>query len=202
MKWKDFVFLPGMIITLVGVIVLLVGTMVPFSSLFLNIGLALLGISVIVHILLVRQRLHEAAEKSDNGVVIPAGTVHKLRSEATGNYEDGLVRTSGESITFLHYSFPFFTSARVVPFDDIDHIDVKRPTIMNGKWRIGGTGGFRTWFPLDWNRPSRDRIFFATLKTGRMKIGFTVERPDEILRILKKKGLMGTDEVTASIIDS
>jgi len=79
---------------------------------------------------------------------------------------------------------------------DIDHIDVKKPTVVTGKWRIGGSGNFRTWFPLNWNRPSRDRIFHATLKTRGMNIGFTVEHPAEVMSILKKKMLIISDEVS------
>jgi hypothetical protein len=80
-------------------------------------------------------------------------------------YSDRLIRITDDSIVFLHYSFPFFSSGRQVFIRDIDRIDVKKPTLQTGKWRIGGSGNFRTRFPLDWDRPSRDRIFHATLKS-------------------------------------
>jgi hypothetical protein len=194
MKWNDFVFLPGMILTLIGVLVIIAGSILPDPALPL-IGITLIGISFIVHIVLLRNRLRESALESYQGAAIPPHIIHKLRAGMAVIYEDRLVRITGDSITFLHYSFPFFTSAREVMFRDIDHIDVTRATIMTGKWRIGGTGGFRTWYPLDWNRPSRDRIFHATLKTGGMDIGFTVESPDEVIPILRKKGLIASEEV-------
>jgi hypothetical protein len=103
-------------------------------------------------------------------------------------YQDLLVSISGDSITFHHYSFPFFSSDRQVFFRDILRIDVKKPDILSGKWRIGGSGNLRTWFPLDWSRPSRDRIFHAILKTGGLNIGFTVEDSSRVISILKEKG--------------
>ncbi|MFZ0181537.1 MAG: hypothetical protein WAL62_00160, partial [Methanoregula sp.] len=89
-------------------------------------------------------------------------------------YADHLVTITGESITFAYYSFPF-AGSRTVAFSDIDHIMVMEPSLINGKWRIWGSGDLRTWFPLDIHRPSRDRIFLMTLKSRRTRIGFTVE---------------------------
>ena len=195
MRKNDFVFLPGMLLTILGVLVLVAGTFVPGPTLPV-IGFIIIGISFVVHIIRVRQKLHESAGESYQGAAIPAHIVHKLRTEATVIYEDHLVRISGDSITFLHYSFPFFPSSREVMFQDIDHIDVKKPTIRTGKWRIAGSGNLRTWYPFDVDRPSRDRIFHTTLKTWGMNIGFTVERPGEVVSILKKKGLIASEEVT------
>ena len=48
----------------------------------------------------------------------------------------------------------------------------------------------RTWFPLDAKRPKRDKIFLVTLLDKWTHIGFTVEHSDEVLRILKEKGLI------------
>jgi hypothetical protein len=195
MRWNEFVFLPGMILTMLGVLVLVAGTVVPGPVLPV-IGFTLIGVSFIVHIVRVRQRLRESAGESYQGSAIPAHIVQKLRSDSTVIYEDRLVRISGDSITFLHYSFPFFTSSREVLFQDIDHIDIKKPAIRSGKWRIGGSGDFRTWYPFDGERPSRDRIFHASLTTGGMNIGFTVEHPEKVIPILRKKGLIASDEIT------
>jgi len=76
-----------------------------------------------------------------------------------------------------------------VEFSDIDHFTCEVPTIMNGKYRIWGTGSFSVWYPLDHHRPDRDRIFFTTLSGRRMKIGFTVEDPGQVIKILSGKGL-------------
>ena len=54
-------------------------------------------------------------------------------------YADHLVTITGESITFVYYSFPF-AGSRTVAFSDIDHIMVMEPSLINGKWRIWGSG--------------------------------------------------------------
>ncbi|MBI3876131.1 MAG: hypothetical protein HY300_09290 [Verrucomicrobia bacterium] len=55
------------------------------------------------------------------------------------------------------------------------------------------------WFPMDWHRPSRDKIFVAFLK-GREErilfsfrlrsISFTVEDSKRVAQILRQKGLL------------
>ena len=108
-------------------------------------------------------------------------------------YSDRLVEITGEGISFRHY-YIFTSSARFVPFSEIDHIDARKPTIYTGKWRIGGTSSPGIiWFPLDWHRPSRDRIFRAALKNGKA-IGFTVEDSAGVIVILQGLGLFGSDD--------
>jgi hypothetical protein len=67
---------------------------------------------------------------------------------------------------------------------------VERLTLFTGKWRLQGSGDLRTWFPLDSKRPKRDKVFLVTLLDRRIRIGFTVEHSDEVLQILKEKGLI------------
>ena len=107
-------------------------------------------------------------------------------------HSDRLVEISAEGIAFRNY-YVFSSSARFVPFSEIDRIDARKPTIFSGKWRIGGTGAPGIWFPLDWHRPSRDRIFRATLKNGKA-IGFTVEDSAAVVAILRRLGIFGSDE--------
>jgi hypothetical protein len=75
---------------------------------------------------------------------------------------------------------------------DIEQITVVPPTIWNGKWRLHGTGNFKTWYPKDNKRFKRDRIFFATLKNQWVNIGFTVEDGERVEKILKDKNLIRT----------
>jgi hypothetical protein len=75
---------------------------------------------------------------------------------------------------------------------DIESIEVKPPTIRNGRWRIHGTGDFKTWFPRDRQRPKRERIFFARSKGRGMDIGFTVENADQVENIFRSMGLTKT----------
>jgi hypothetical protein len=107
-------------------------------------------------------------------------------------YADRLVRMTDDGITFHRYYFPFLTCKRVV-YANIDHIDVETPALTNGKWRIWGSGNLTTWFPLDTGRPSRDRIFIATLNNQCTKIGFTVEDSATVIRIFREKGVIITE---------
>lgn len=104
-------------------------------------------------------------------------------------YTDKLVTITDTEITFRHYYFPT-GRAKVVKLDDIESIAVKPPTLGNGKWRIHGTGNFKVWFPLDGDRPKRDRIFIATLKTQWVNIGFTVEEGHRVEALLRARNLI------------
>ena len=73
---------------------------------------------------------------------------------------------------------------------EIERIEIKEPTLLNGKHRIHGSGDFKTWFPRDGKRPSRDKIFIIILSNKRRRIGFTVEDSDKIITIFKAKGLI------------
>lgn len=104
-------------------------------------------------------------------------------------YHDRLISITEDNITFENYYFPT-GKKKEVPLADIVRITVKKATIWNGKWRIHGTGNFKTWFPCDFGRPRRDRIFFAKLRSQWVEIGFTVENADEVERIFREKGLL------------
>jgi hypothetical protein len=112
-------------------------------------------------------------------------------------YSDHLIEISADGITFRKYYFPI-PSDKFVPYSEIDHIDIRKPTIYSGKWRLGGTSSPGSiWFPLDWHRPSRDRIFRAALRNGNA-IGFTVEDSARVTTVLRRLGLIGTDETAVN----
>jgi hypothetical protein len=104
-------------------------------------------------------------------------------------YADKLITIVDKEIIFRNYYFPTGRK-KVVQFDDIERITVGEPSLRRGKWRLHGTGGFKTWFPLDVNRPIRDRIFIMSLKNQRMEIGFTVENGEKAEEIFLSKGLI------------
>lgn len=106
-------------------------------------------------------------------------------------YEDALVSITESEIIFEHYYYPS-GKRKVVRFADVDNVLVSKPTIWNGKWRLQGTGNFKTWYPLDAGRPGRDRIFRAALKNQWVAIGFTVEDGGRVEKILKDKNLLRT----------
>lgn len=104
-------------------------------------------------------------------------------------YQDNLVAIAEDKIIFENYYFPS-GKQKVVRLSDIERIEVRKPTIWNGKWRIHGTGNFKTWFPADNNRPRRDRIFIAKLRGRWVDIGFTVEDGEQVERIFREKNLL------------
>lgn len=107
-------------------------------------------------------------------------------------YQDHLVSITEDTIIFKHYYYPT-GKEKVVRFSDIEWIQVKKSTIRNGKWRIHGTGNFRTWFPRDRKRPRRDKIFFAKLRGRWIDIGFTVEDADRVVSIFRKRNLIRSE---------
>ncbi len=106
-------------------------------------------------------------------------------------YSDALVDVTNDAIIYKRYFFPF--GSKRVEFTRIERIEAKKPSIGNGKWRVWGTANFRSWFPLDWKRPSRDKIFVAFLRDSSWRIGFTVENPAQFEEVLKGEGLSMPD---------
>lgn len=103
-------------------------------------------------------------------------------------YADRLVEITDDAILFRVYYFPW--GAKIVPFSEIESIQPFALTFWNGKWRIWGTGDFRTWWPADWDRPRRDRAFLLASHGKRVRMGFTVEDPAQVEAILRAKGLL------------
>jgi len=102
-------------------------------------------------------------------------------------YSDQLVKLTSDAIKFRCYYFP--AGSKTVSFSDVTNIEAKAPTIWNGKWRIHGSN-LMTWFPCDWKRPVRDKIFFMRLRNKMCAIGFTVEDSAGVLQIFRDKGLL------------
>jgi hypothetical protein len=103
-------------------------------------------------------------------------------------YSDSLVEITGESILFKRYDI--FERDRLVNFSDIEKIIVKNPSIWNGKFRFHGSGDFHTWFPRDFQRYKRDRVFCAFIRGRWWRIGFTVENSAAVIKIFQEKGLI------------
>jgi hypothetical protein len=104
-------------------------------------------------------------------------------------YQDALIEINDREIIFHRYYFPTGTDKRV-PLSDIENIEVRQPSTFGGSYRLWGTGDLRTWYPYDRQRPKRDRIFRANLRGKKRRIGFTVERSDEVIQIFKARGLL------------
>lgn len=103
-------------------------------------------------------------------------------------YSDKLVEMTKDTILFRVYYFPF--GKKLIKWSELENVEVKEPTLLNGKYRIHGSGDFKTWFPRDGKRPSRDKIFIINLLNKRSRIGFTVEDSEKVISILKLKELI------------
>lgn len=103
-------------------------------------------------------------------------------------YSDKLVTITGDAITFHNYYF--WGADKTVPVGDIEKIDSLEPSLLNGKYRYWGSGGFGVWMPMDWRRSSRGRIFHLHYKNKKFLIGFTAENSGLAENALKQMGLV------------
>jgi hypothetical protein len=111
---------------------------------------------------------------------------------STGEYKDSLIEIRDDTIVFKNYYFP--TGSKSVRLSQVEYVEEKPPTLRNGKWRLHGTGDFKTWFPADYDRPNRDKIFVMKVKGKWIRIGFTVENSYAISGLFKANGLLGQEK--------
>ncbi len=100
-------------------------------------------------------------------------------------YDDKYVKITDEAVEIKEYTF--MKKSRIVPFDEIGKIVVKRATAWNGRYRTLGTGEFFIWFAYDDRRFEKDCLFFMTVKGKYWRIGFSVEDPEVFTRIMTYK---------------
>jgi len=107
---------------------------------------------------------------------------------STGEYKDRLVEIRGDTMVFKDY---YITSgSKSINLSQVEYVEEKEPTPWNGKYRLHGTGDFRTWFPADYDRADRDKIFVMKIKGKWSKIGFTVENSCAVSELFRTKGLL------------
>ena len=104
-------------------------------------------------------------------------------------YTDSLIEITDQEIVFRNYYYPSCREKRVL-LSDIECVKSKPPSFWGGSWRLWGTGDLRTWFPKDYKRPKRDRIFIVFLRNRFRRIGFTVEDSRQVIDILRDRGLL------------
>lgn len=109
-------------------------------------------------------------------------------------YKDNLIEITDQEIVFFRYYFPFCNKRRV-PLRHIKSVEVRKPSLLGGSLRLWGTGDLRTYFPLDWNRSGRDRIFITLLNKSSSwwnsrRIGFTVDDSQKVIDVLGDIGLL------------
>ncbi len=115
-------------------------------------------------------------------------------------YSDSLVEITDESITFKKFYWKLRYRPKRVELADISRVEMRPPTFQDGKWKLFGMGfDPNNWFPMDWHRPSRDKIFVAFLrgpgerlafKFRLRSISFTVKDSKRVAEILRQKGLL------------
>jgi hypothetical protein len=103
-------------------------------------------------------------------------------------YSDKLLDITRDTLTFHNYYF--WGCSKTVPVSGIDRIETLKPGMNNGSWRLWGSSGPGGWMPMDWRRPSRDRIFLLHYKNKKFQIGFTVEDSALAESALRHLGLM------------
>jgi len=103
-------------------------------------------------------------------------------------YSDSLVEISADIILFRRYYFPF--GAKRLKLSDVERVIAQKPGFFTGKYRLQGSAGLHTWFPMDLQRPKRSRIFLMILRDQRRRIGFTVENEVALEQILRERKLM------------
>lgn len=107
-----------------------------------------------------------------------------VASTSQTTYSDKLIEIAASSITFYSYYFPM--GNKTVDLSEIEYIRV----LTGGSLRLHGSDDFRTWWPADYNRMSRDRRFVVHLRNKWRRIGFTVEDSAMVAGVLKNKGLL------------
>ncbi len=120
-----------------------------------------------------------------------SGHAGRRRAKPSGEvlYKDGLITITKNEIVFHHYQL--LGGSRAVAIGEVDVVRALRPTFFNGKWRLGGSGDFQTWFPTDWARFRRDTIFLAKLKkSGGYDIGFTAKDSQRVRQVLRDLALL------------
>ncbi len=101
-------------------------------------------------------------------------------------YTDKLVEISEDSILFRNY-YP--VGSKRFPVSNIKEITYYQSKWWSGKWRICGSGDFKTWWPLDRKRPSRDMVFILYPVKGKRRVGFTVEDSQKAMEALREIGV-------------
>jgi hypothetical protein len=104
-------------------------------------------------------------------------------------YQDKLIELTDQEMVLHRYYFPF-GGAKHVLWNQIECVLARPPSFFGGSWRLWGSGDFLTWFPQDFARPSRDRIFIASLRSSVRRIGFTVEDSQKVASILRERGVL------------
>ncbi len=127
-----WLFLPGLIIELIGVIIL-IAAMITGSLPGILTGIFFIGSAVAVHLFQITKRSRTSRDAAERDQSIPLQKL-ELSDDEKILYSDTLVTITENAITFQNYSL--FLKPRRINFTDIDHIDVLEPALFTGKYRM------------------------------------------------------------------
>lgn len=100
-------------------------------------------------------------------------------------YDDGRTRLDDDEILLRRYYFPFGRAKRI----GWDEVRAARSTplkLINGRWRIWGSGTPTVWLGLDGGRPKRTTL--VTIDLGkRIKPAFTPVDPVAALDVVERR---------------
>jgi hypothetical protein len=112
-----------------------------------------------------------------------------LKMNENNLYRDRYIEVYPEFLILKGYFFGPFGKKRI-DFDTIRMIELINLNFWTGRYRIQGTGDFRSWFALDMDRPSRENAFLIHRRQKWWRIGFSAEDVDRVADLFQAKGLL------------
>ncbi len=98
-------------------------------------------------------------------------------------YEDGYIRISHQAVTVKGYDL--FGRDKEFPLRNIQRVQIRPLNFRTGKYRVMGTGDFRTWLAADTGRAFREVVFVLHPFKGWWRAGFSVESVEKATQALK-----------------
>jgi len=90
-------------------------------------------------------------------------------------YEDSLVLLTPDYLLLRRYYFPI-PFPKKIPLEQIEEIDSSPVRLLSGGLRLWGASDPRYWYPLDFLRFGREKIYTLHLKDQFVSPRFTVVR--------------------------
>lgn len=100
-------------------------------------------------------------------------------------YDDGRVRLDDQGVTLSTYYFPSRAS-KLIRYAEIRAVTERANTWLTGKGRAWGSGDFRHWLPLDWQRHKRPTLMVLDLGAW-VRPAFTPDDPQTVQRLLRER---------------
>jgi hypothetical protein len=108
------------------------------------------------------------------------------------SYDDGRIALTDDELVIRMYYFPF--GDKRLRYSDIAEVrsEPLRIGLLNGRWRIWGSGDFVHWYNFDPGRPRKDTALVID-QTGRSsKPVITPDNPQEVIAELASHGVTVT----------